>query len=117
MTDPGEERELVALEPHPRPSAVSEAATRQLALDVVLGDVEPGRQALDDDDEAAAVRLTSGQEAEHGSIVRPVAGAGALLARALLAGALLAGALLEGLFAHAQLEGAVPEEEVAALLA
>jgi hypothetical protein len=34
-------------------------------LDLLDGDLEPGGQALDDDDEGLAVRLAGGEEAQH----------------------------------------------------
>src|SRR5438309_361697 len=65
MADASDERDLVLLELHARPSPVSEAPPGQLGLHVLDGDREPRRQALDDDDERFPVRFAGGEEAEH----------------------------------------------------
>src|SRR5205085_8199486 len=59
-----EDRELVLLEPHARTSTEPEAAPTQLGLDLLDGDGQARGQALDHDDEAAAMRLASSEEPE-----------------------------------------------------
>src|SRR5918998_4026447 len=65
VADAAHDRDLVLLEAHARPAAVAEAASGQLAADVVDDHRQPGRQALDDDDEGASVGLAGGEVPEH----------------------------------------------------
>ena len=65
VADAAEDRDLVLLEAHPGAPAVAEPAAGQLVLHRLLGDGQAGRQALDDDDEGPAVRLTRREEPEH----------------------------------------------------
>src|SRR5262249_1541663 len=60
-----DQRQLVDLEALPGTAPVAEAAAGQLGLDVLDGDGEPGREALDDDHEPLPVRLARGQVAQH----------------------------------------------------
>src|SRR5690606_4855910 len=69
VTDAAHQAELVALEALPRPTALAEPAAGQLGRNVLDGDAQPGRQALDDDAERAPVGLVRGQEPEHGRAV------------------------------------------------
>ena len=66
MADPAEEGDLVGLEAHPRTPAVAEAAAGELPLHLLDLERKAGGESLDDHDEAAAVRLSRGQEAKHG---------------------------------------------------
>ena len=65
MTDAPEQGDLVRLEAHPRAPPVAEPATGQFGRDVVGVHRQAGRQALDDDDQGAPVRLSGGQVAQH----------------------------------------------------
>ena len=65
MADAGEEGDGVLLEAHPGAAAVAQAAAGQLGLHVLHRHGQAGGQALDDDDEALAVALPRGQEADH----------------------------------------------------
>ena len=67
MTDAGEKGDLIGLEPHPGTATEAQAATRQIGLDLLRADGETRREALDDDDEGLTMRLTGGQEAQHGT--------------------------------------------------
>ena len=66
MADPADQGQLVLLEAHPRPAAEPEAAAGQLGLHLLDGDGQAGGQALEDDDQALAVGLAGGEEAQHG---------------------------------------------------
>ena len=55
MTDAADQRQLVQLESLARPATEAEPASRHLRLDLLDGDLEPGRQTLDDHDEALPV--------------------------------------------------------------
>ena len=65
MAHAADQRDLVDLEPLPRSAAVTEAPTRQLALDVGRRDRKSSGQALDDHDEGFAVGFSGGQETQH----------------------------------------------------
>ena len=65
MADAADQGDLVGLEAHARAAAVAEAAPGQLVGDVGGLDRQPGRQALDDHDQGAAVGLSGGQKAQH----------------------------------------------------
>ena len=67
MADAGLDLERIGLEPLPAAPPVAVAAPRQLTRDRIARDGHPGRQPLDDHDEAASVRFTGGQVAEHGA--------------------------------------------------
>jgi hypothetical protein len=57
----------VGLDLHPAAAAVAELAAREVAVEVLGGDLEAGRQALQDAGQARPVRLACGDEAEaHG---------------------------------------------------
>ena len=60
MADAAEQGDLVGLEAHARAPSVAEPSPGQLAGDVRFLDGQTRRQSLDDDDEGAPVRLTSG---------------------------------------------------------
>ena len=65
MADPAEQGHLVGLEAHARPAAEAEPAAGQSPLDVLGGDQQPGRHALDDHHQGASVGLSGGQVAQH----------------------------------------------------
>ena len=60
-----DDRDLVLLELHPRAPAVAEAPTRQGVGDVVGGDPDMGRQALEDRDQGRAVGLARSEPTQH----------------------------------------------------
>ena len=62
---PPMQRQLVDLEALARPAAEAEPAPGQLALDVLDGDGQAGRQTFDDDHEPLAVGLSRSQEPQH----------------------------------------------------
>ena len=55
MANAGEQAHLVLFEPHAGTSAVAEPAAGKLGADVLDGDAQACRQALDDHDERLAV--------------------------------------------------------------
>jgi hypothetical protein len=55
MTNAAEERDLVALETHPRSSPKAEPAASELLRNLLGVELEACRQSLDDDDERFAV--------------------------------------------------------------
>ncbi len=67
VADTAEQGQLVLLEAHPRSPAEPEAAPGQLGLDLLGRDRKPAGQALDHHDEALAMGLAGGQEAQHGA--------------------------------------------------
>ena len=64
---PGEHRDLVLLELHPRAAAVAQPAAGELAGDLVGRDLDPGDHALDHGHQRAAVGFTSGGPSQHAS--------------------------------------------------
>ncbi len=62
---PADQGQPVLLEAHARTPAEPEAPAGQLGLDLLDRDRQAGGQALDDDDQALAVGLAGGEEAQH----------------------------------------------------
>ena len=63
--------QLVGLEALARTAPVPEPAASHLDLDLLDGDLEPGRESLDDDHQGLPMRLAGGEETEHpGEIIR-----------------------------------------------
>ena len=67
----GADLDRVGLDLHPPAAAVAELAPRHVAVERLAVELEPGRHALDDRDEARPVRLARGGEAENASSRRP----------------------------------------------
>ena len=65
MTDSTDDRDFVLLEAHAGATPVAESATGELRLEVLDGDGEPGRQALDRHDEGTTVGFSGSQIAQH----------------------------------------------------
>ena len=65
MANTTDQGQLVLLELLSWAPAVAESAARHLGLDLLDGDLQPGRQTFDHGDEGLAVGLAGGQEAEH----------------------------------------------------
>ena len=64
MADPGADLDRVALDLHPPAAAVAELAPRHVAVERLAVELEAGGQALDDRDQAGAVRFARGRETE-----------------------------------------------------
>ncbi len=65
MADAAEDGQLVGLETHPRPAAEAEPSAGELALEVLGGHRQTGRQAFHHDDQRTPMGLAGGQEAQH----------------------------------------------------
>ena len=65
MADAPDKGDLVRLESHPGPTAVTQAATRQFVGDVFRLYRKAGREACDRDDHGPTVRFTGGEIAQH----------------------------------------------------
>ena len=65
MAHPAEELDVVALEAHAGTAAEAEATAGELVADLVDGDGQARRQALDHHREGGAVGLTGGQVTQH----------------------------------------------------
>src|SRR5205807_1784586 len=65
VADAPEDRDLVLLEPHARAPPEPQPPPRQLTLQLLDGDGQPRREALDDHDEGPAMGFTGGEEAQH----------------------------------------------------
>ena len=66
VADPRSHLDRVALDLHPPAAAVTELATRHLAVDPLAVELQPRGQPLDDGDQPGPVRLAGGCEAEIG---------------------------------------------------
>ena len=65
VADAGADLDRVGLDLHPPAAAVAELAPRHVAVERLAVELEPGRHALDDRDQAGPVRLARGGEAER----------------------------------------------------
>lgn len=65
MTDPAEQLHIVSFEPHSRPAAEPEAAAREFVADLFDGDVQPGGESFDHQDEGGSVGFPSSEIAQH----------------------------------------------------
>ena len=65
MADAGRDLRAVLLDLHPAAAAVAELAPREVAVDVVRGELEAGWESLDDRGQTGAVRLAGGCEAQR----------------------------------------------------
>ncbi len=74
VADPAEDLGPVLLDGLARPAAVAALATSQVDRDVVLGQGQAGRHALDRRPERRSVRLAGGQEPESGHSAAAAAG-------------------------------------------
>src|ERR1051326_5798175 len=63
--DAGEEFNRVLLDLHPSPARVALLTARELVVDVVRGERQPGGHALEDAHEGGSVRFTGGSETNH----------------------------------------------------
>jgi len=66
VADPGADLDGVGLDPHPATATVAELAPRHVAIERLAVELEPGRHALDDRDQAGPMRLACGGETESG---------------------------------------------------
>ena len=57
--------DLVLLDLHPPAAAVAELAPREVAVERVAVELEPGRKAFDDAGQAGAVRLAGGGQGQR----------------------------------------------------
>ena len=64
VADAAPDLRAVGLDLHPPAAAVPELAPREVAVDVVRSELEPGGQPLDHGHEAGAVRLAGRREAQ-----------------------------------------------------
>ena len=67
VADTADEGQFVLLETLSGPTAVAESPTGQLGLDVVDGEGQPCREALEHDHERLAVRFDRGEKTQHRS--------------------------------------------------
>src|SRR5438093_3982325 len=63
----GEDADLVALDLHAPATAVAALASREVLVDLALGDRQTGRDAVDDGDQGLTVGFASGEEPEGAS--------------------------------------------------
>ena len=65
MADATDEGQFVLLETLARAAPVAEAPPSHLGLDLLDGDLEPGRQSLDHDHQGLTVRFSGGEITKH----------------------------------------------------
>jgi hypothetical protein len=69
MPDPASDLDLVLLDLHPPPTPMAELAPREVAIQRVAVQRQPGRDAFEDAREAGAVGLAGGGQSErHGAL-------------------------------------------------
>ena len=65
MADSGQDFRGVPFDGHAAAASVAELATREIAREVIDGQAETGRHAIDDGDECLPMRLTGCKKSKH----------------------------------------------------